>query len=181
MAKVLLVEDEAIVRRVVTRALRQHSSDVVEADSVATADAALPGADACFDVAVLDINLLDLSGWDMLRHLSAHSATTGDGHGRATQHHRAGPPGDRDVHRLANGQSHGRVSTGGRAPETLSHRRVDTTTPTSAVGWSGPGSTLTPRMWRVIAVGGWGTEAEAGRRCNSRRICTIRGDFSGTA
>ncbi|GAC1447034.1 MAG: hypothetical protein PVSMB4_01080 [Ktedonobacterales bacterium] len=92
MAKVLLVEDEAILRRVVARALRQHSYDVVEADSVATADAALQGADACFDVAVLDINLLDLSGWDVLRHLSAHSATTGDGHGCAAPHHHAGPP-----------------------------------------------------------------------------------------
>jgi DNA-binding response OmpR family regulator len=92
VAKVLLVEDETILRRVVARALRQHSYDVVEADSVATADAALQGADTCFDVAVLDINLPDLTGWDVLRHVSARSATTAGSHEPGTHHCRAGPP-----------------------------------------------------------------------------------------
>lgn len=92
MARVLLVEDEDILRRVVARALRRHGYDVVEADSVATADVALHGTDARFDVAVLDINLPDLTGWDILRHLGTQPAGTGDDRSPVHHHDHVGLP-----------------------------------------------------------------------------------------
>jgi DNA-binding response OmpR family regulator len=62
---VLLVEDEHHVRRALARSLEAWGHDVTEADSVELARAAL--AVLPFDLLVLDINLPDGTGWDVLR------------------------------------------------------------------------------------------------------------------
>ena len=68
-ARVLVVEDEDSLRRTIVRNLEQRGYEVREARTVAWA------ADACAaespDVLVLDINLPDGSGWDVLRQLAA--------------------------------------------------------------------------------------------------------------
>src|SRR6267378_1319578 len=65
--RVLLVEDEPALRRVIARNLSSRGLDVAEAGTVAealnTLDAETP------DLILLDINLPDRSGWDVLRDL----------------------------------------------------------------------------------------------------------------
>src|SRR6266852_6383270 len=65
--RVLLVEDEATLRRVIARNLTGRGLDVSEAATVAEALQALT-ADLP-DLILLDINLPDRSGWDVLRDL----------------------------------------------------------------------------------------------------------------
>jgi DNA-binding response OmpR family regulator len=67
--RILLVEDEAPLRRVLTMNLALRGYSVAEADSVESADDALHAARAPFDAIVLDVNLPDETGWDVLRHL----------------------------------------------------------------------------------------------------------------
>ena len=66
--RVLVVEDEDSLRRTIVRNLERRGYEVREARTVAWA------ADACTaeypDVLVLDINLPDGSGWDVLRQLA---------------------------------------------------------------------------------------------------------------
>jgi DNA-binding response OmpR family regulator len=67
--KVLLVEDESALADVIARNLRARGHDVVVAP---TAEAAiLSMAERWPDAAILDVNLPDLTGWDVLRRLSA--------------------------------------------------------------------------------------------------------------
>jgi DNA-binding response OmpR family regulator len=66
--KVLLVEDEVALADVMARNLHARGHDVT---SVYTAEAAvLAMAEAWPDVLILDVNLPDLTGWDVLRRLS---------------------------------------------------------------------------------------------------------------
>jgi DNA-binding response OmpR family regulator len=65
--RVLLVEDEAALRRVIARNLTGRGLDVSEAATVAEALEALSAA--LPDLILLDINLPDRSGWDVLRDL----------------------------------------------------------------------------------------------------------------
>ncbi|MGK2964515.1 MAG: response regulator [Tepidiformaceae bacterium] len=68
MAALLLVDDEAPIVAVLSRACRAHGHDV----RVATTgtDALLALAEAVPDAMLLDINLPDLTGWEVLRRLS---------------------------------------------------------------------------------------------------------------
>jgi DNA-binding response OmpR family regulator len=69
MTRVLVVEDEDQLRRILVRNLAQRGYAVREARTVEAAVAIC--ADAPPDVVVLDINLPDASGWDVLRGLAA--------------------------------------------------------------------------------------------------------------
>jgi len=71
MNRVLVVEDEAPLRRIITLNLARRGYTVAEAESVAEADDALRASPQPFDVILLDINLPDLSGWNVVRHLAA--------------------------------------------------------------------------------------------------------------
>jgi DNA-binding response OmpR family regulator len=66
---VLLVEDESALADVIARNLRARGHDVVLS---ATAEGAvLSMAERWPDAVILDVNLPDLTGWDVLRRLSA--------------------------------------------------------------------------------------------------------------
>ena len=67
--KVLLVEDEAALADVIARNLRARQYEVAVAQSAAEAIASM--AERWPDVLVLDINLPDLTGWEILRRLTA--------------------------------------------------------------------------------------------------------------
>lgn len=69
MATVLIVEDEAQLRRGLARYLACRGFTVVEADTVETTIEALKAYVTPFDVILLDINLPDGTGWDVLRYL----------------------------------------------------------------------------------------------------------------
>jgi DNA-binding response OmpR family regulator len=72
--RILLVEDEGPLRRCLTLNLARRGYSVAEADSVESADDALHAASFPFDAIVLDVNLPDQTGWDVLRHLrEAHA------------------------------------------------------------------------------------------------------------
>ncbi len=66
---VLLVEDEVYVRRALARSLQAWGHEVTEADTAELAQAAIVAID--FDLMVLDINLPDATGWDVLRNRTA--------------------------------------------------------------------------------------------------------------
>ncbi len=66
--RVLLVEDEAPLRRVLARNLTARGATVREADTASEAVRAV--CEERPDVLLLDINLPDTSGWDVLRELS---------------------------------------------------------------------------------------------------------------
>lgn len=67
MASILLVEDEQSLERVFTLNLVRRGHTVAEAGSVADAEALILAANPPFDLVLLDINLPDRSGWDLLR------------------------------------------------------------------------------------------------------------------
>jgi CheY-like chemotaxis protein len=69
MSQVLVIEDEAPLRRIITLNLARRGYTVAEADSVASADEALAATVEPFDAILLDVNLPDHTGWDVLRHL----------------------------------------------------------------------------------------------------------------
>lgn len=74
MRRVLVVEDEHPLRRILTLNLARHGYTVAEADTAASAIESLHTAvraQAPFDLILLDINLPDQSGWDILRTLNA--------------------------------------------------------------------------------------------------------------
>jgi DNA-binding response OmpR family regulator len=82
MAQILVVEDDDALRRIITLALVRREHSVAEADSVATATEILAAAVHPIDVIILDLNLPDCTGWDLLRALpglygpGSHSAGT---------------------------------------------------------------------------------------------------------
>jgi DNA-binding response OmpR family regulator len=71
MPRVLLIEDEVTFRRILTLNLVHRGYSVIEADSAATAREALDAFAFQFDLLLLDINLPDQTGWDVLRYLEA--------------------------------------------------------------------------------------------------------------
>src|SRR5687768_5089615 len=70
MASILVVDDESIVRGVVSAALERDGHTVREAHdgrgAVAAAEQALP------DLVVLDVGLPDFDGWEVCRRLRTH-------------------------------------------------------------------------------------------------------------
>lgn len=70
---VLVVEDEAPLRAVIRRNLERRGVHVAEARTAAEALAALAAGDP--DLLLLDINLPDRTGWDVLRELRASGRT----------------------------------------------------------------------------------------------------------
>lgn len=76
MAHILIVEDEDALRRIITLNLARRGFSVAEADSVATADEAIAATPRPFDLILLDINLPDQTGWDVLRHLQPATGAT---------------------------------------------------------------------------------------------------------
>ena len=71
--RVLLVEDEAPLRMIIRRNLEHRGVAVSEARTAAEALAALEGEMP--DLMLLDINLPDRTGWDVLRELHASGRT----------------------------------------------------------------------------------------------------------
>ncbi len=72
MARVLVIEDEDVLRRIIMMNLVRRGYTVTEADSVASARDAIDMAQAIaapFDALLLDLNLPDRTGWDILRGL----------------------------------------------------------------------------------------------------------------
>jgi CheY-like chemotaxis protein len=67
--RVLIVEDEAMLRRVIARNLASRGYLVREAGTAAEALGAVVAE--CPDLLLLDINLPDRSGWDVLREIQA--------------------------------------------------------------------------------------------------------------
>lgn len=71
--RILVVEDEPVFRAIVARNLRARGCDVAEADTAAAAIANLN--EQLPDLILLDLNLPDRSGWDLLRQLKAQGKT----------------------------------------------------------------------------------------------------------
>lgn len=67
-AHVLLVDDEAPIVAVLSTTLRAHGHEVTTA--MTARDALLALTESVPDVMLLDINLPDLTGWELLRRLS---------------------------------------------------------------------------------------------------------------
>jgi DNA-binding response OmpR family regulator len=72
---ILLVEDELHVRQAFGRALSRHGHDVSEAATASDAGELLDAR--AFDVIIVDVNLPDSTGWDVLRRkLNGRNAAT---------------------------------------------------------------------------------------------------------
>ncbi len=71
MARILIVEDEHVLERIFTMNLVGRGHTVAEAESLTDSFALLQAADPPFDLVLLDINLPDGSGWDLLRLMRA--------------------------------------------------------------------------------------------------------------
>jgi DNA-binding response OmpR family regulator len=67
MAHLLIVEDEPALERILTLNLAKRGYAVAEARTVAEADTLARAAEPPFDLLILDINLPDQTGWDLLR------------------------------------------------------------------------------------------------------------------
>jgi DNA-binding response OmpR family regulator len=74
--RVLLVDDEERLRGIIARYLRARGHHVIEARTAAEALGSLAAEE--IDVLLLDVNLLDDTGWDVLRGIRAHSAREPD-------------------------------------------------------------------------------------------------------
>jgi DNA-binding response OmpR family regulator len=64
--RILIVEDDASLRQIVSRHLRAQGYEVDEADSAETATAAIESG-LRPDIVLLDLNLPGDTGWDLLR------------------------------------------------------------------------------------------------------------------
>jgi CheY-like chemotaxis protein len=69
MARILVVEDEAPLRRIIVLNLARRGHTVIEAENIASAEEALAAFARQFDLILLDLNLPDRTGWDLLRSL----------------------------------------------------------------------------------------------------------------
>jgi len=67
MTHILVVEDEGELEHIFSFNLTRRGHTVVEATSVAEADAQARATTVPFELVLLDINLPDGSGWDLLR------------------------------------------------------------------------------------------------------------------
>ena len=77
MISVLIVEDDAFIRDITTIKFSEHTYEVV---ACASAEAALEALDVrAFDVLLLDLDLPDMSGLELLKTVRAHA------HGAATK------------------------------------------------------------------------------------------------
>ena len=74
VSRVLVVEDEAPLRMIIRRNLEHRGVAVTEARTAAEALAALEDGELP-DLLLLDINLPDRTGWDVLRQLRANGRT----------------------------------------------------------------------------------------------------------
>jgi DNA-binding response OmpR family regulator len=78
VARVLLVEDELQLQRIITMNLARRGCSVAEADTIENAyDLAQAAWEAGypFDIILLEIHLATRSGWDLLRMLRSPDAT----------------------------------------------------------------------------------------------------------
>lgn len=78
MPAVLVVEDERAVRRVLRLMLGRTGYTVAEADSVASATDALEAFGYTFDLILLDLNLPDETGWELLRQINSRVREASD-------------------------------------------------------------------------------------------------------
>lgn len=78
MPAILVVEDERAVRRVFRLTLARLGYTVAEADSVASATDALVAFGYAFDLILLDVNLPDETGWELLRHIKTWTREASD-------------------------------------------------------------------------------------------------------
>lgn len=76
MARILIVEDEAPLRHIFVRNLERRGHRVIEAVSAAEAGTALRVEKEKCDLILLDINLPDATGWDVLRQMSIGARAT---------------------------------------------------------------------------------------------------------
>jgi CheY-like chemotaxis protein len=83
MARILVVEDEAPLRRIIALNLVRRGHTVIEAEHVAAAQEALAAFQSQFNLILLDLNLPDHAGWDVLRALEQPSDHPGEGRGQA--------------------------------------------------------------------------------------------------
>ena len=65
--RVLIVEDEAVLRKVIARNLVAHDCEVIEAETTAQA---IEHLSEPLDLILLDINLPDQSGWNVMREMN---------------------------------------------------------------------------------------------------------------
>lgn len=72
MARVLVVEDDEVVRAVVTANLRRAGHLVLDADSAQGALDAIVERSTTPEIAVLDIDLPDMDGFELVRALREH-------------------------------------------------------------------------------------------------------------
>ncbi len=79
MARVLIVEDEHPLQHIIALNLVRRGHEVAEADSVETANMALQTWEPPFDVILLDVNLPDQTGWDVLRGLRRRASPSEGG------------------------------------------------------------------------------------------------------
>jgi len=77
--RILVVEDEVSLRRIIVRNLAKRGYTVAEADSVASSIEACSAFSIPFDLILLDINLPDQTGWDVLRVLQSERQRTPGG------------------------------------------------------------------------------------------------------
>jgi CheY-like chemotaxis protein len=74
LACILVVEDEAPLRRIMVLNLVRRGQTVIEAQSVASAQEALGAFAQQFELTLRDLNLPDRTGWDLLRSLEQTDA-----------------------------------------------------------------------------------------------------------
>jgi DNA-binding response OmpR family regulator len=70
MSQILVVEDDAALRRIIMMNLVRRGYSVAEAECISNAEEALDASAVPFDLILLDVNLPDQTGWDLLRHYS---------------------------------------------------------------------------------------------------------------
>ena len=70
MARILVIEDEDALRRTITLVLARRGHEIAEADGVTSAEEMLAAAPGTFGLIVLDLNLPDRTGWDLMRDLA---------------------------------------------------------------------------------------------------------------